>query len=180
MVEESTSADIVETAHRANEAMNRGDLDSALSSFGPDSVWDDSALALGTHEGLAAIRQHCEDWIDSYEEFEKVIEQYLDLGNGIGFGVYLQKGRPVGSTGYVQLRYASVVLWVEGEIERTTMYTDVDEPARPPNGSPSRGARGCRKRTSRSYDRTCFRGRDGIEVEAHSVPVVTVRNGRIN
>ena len=37
------------------------------------------------------------------------------------------KGRPVGSSGYVQLRYASVSEWVDGLIVRATFYLDIDE-----------------------------------------------------
>ena len=49
--EESTTPDLVELTRRTLEAINRGDLDTALSVFGPDSVWDDSAIGLGTHDG---------------------------------------------------------------------------------------------------------------------------------
>jgi hypothetical protein len=41
--------------------------------------------------------------------------------------VALQKCRPVGSIGYVQLRYATVVVWAKGLIERVTLYNDPDE-----------------------------------------------------
>ena len=51
----------------------------------------------------------------------------LDLGSGVGFGVVMLKGRPVGSSGYVQLRYASVSEWVDGLIVRATFYIDIDE-----------------------------------------------------
>jgi ketosteroid isomerase-like protein len=127
MPEESTTPDLLELARRSVEVVNRGDVDAALSNWGPDSVWDDSAIGLGTHEGLTAIREHGEDWMGSYEEFEIEIEQALDLGNGVTFSVALQKGRPLGSIGHVQLRYATVTAWVEGIIERFTTYLDADE-----------------------------------------------------
>ena len=40
--------------------------------------------------------------------------------------VLLQNGRRVGSTGHLQLRYASVSEWVEGLLARTTNYSDID------------------------------------------------------
>jgi SnoaL-like protein len=98
-----------------------------VSFFAPDAVWDDSAIGLGTREGLAAIREHIEAWIGSYEEFEWVPEERLDLGNGVLFAVSIQKGRPVGSTGYVHQRFATVTVWVAGLIERFTTYPDIDE-----------------------------------------------------
>ena len=126
MSEESTTPDLVELG-RAVEAAFRGDLEPWLCLLRPDCVWDDPALGLGSYEGLAAIREHIEEWIGSYEELENTAEERLDLGNGVTFGVLLQRGRPMGSTGYVQLRYAAVNVWVEGRIERFTTYTDIDE-----------------------------------------------------
>ena len=63
----------------------------------------------------------------AYEEFEFQPEETLDLDNGVIFGVALQKGRPVASIGYVQLRYATVAVWAKGLIERVTLYSDPDE-----------------------------------------------------
>src|SRR5213080_4581579 len=37
------------------------------------------------------------------------------------------KGRPIGSGGEVQLRYAAVTEWVGGMVVRDTNYTDIDE-----------------------------------------------------
>src|SRR5205807_3203422 len=99
MSQESTTPDLVERVRRTLESVNQGDRDTALSVYGPESVWDDSAIGLGTHEGLAAIREHSEDWMGSYEEFEIEIEEALDLGNGVVFAVVRQNARPVGSTG---------------------------------------------------------------------------------
>ena len=50
----------------------------------------------------------------SYEELEIEPEEILDLGNGVILSVVIQKGRPVGSSGHVQLRYAIIGVWVEG------------------------------------------------------------------
>jgi ketosteroid isomerase-like protein len=126
VTEESTTPDLVEL-DRAVEAAFRGDLEPWLSLLRPDCIWDDSAIGLGTHEGLAAIRTHVGDWIGSYEEIDNTLEERLDLGHGVMFGVSVQKGRLVGGTGYVQLRYAAVTVWVEGRIKRFTTYTDIDE-----------------------------------------------------
>jgi hypothetical protein len=45
----------------------------------------------------------------------------------VGLAVYLQRGRPAGSSRFVELRYAGVGLWRDGLIERLKLYTDVDE-----------------------------------------------------
>jgi ketosteroid isomerase-like protein len=139
MPDESTTPGLVELMRRIEDAAKRGDVAMMLSNFGPDSVWDDTAIGLGTHDGLEEIRAHLEDWIGSYEEFEIANEEVLDLGNGVTREVNLQKGRPVGSSGHVQLRYAGVTVWVDGEIERFTTYTDIDA-ARAVAERPRRGA----------------------------------------
>jgi ketosteroid isomerase-like protein len=41
--------------------------------------------------------------------------------------VLVQKGRPVRSSGEVQLRYGTVSVWEDGKIARITNYTDIDE-----------------------------------------------------
>jgi hypothetical protein len=75
----------------------------------PDAVDDMSPVGMGVFEGQAAARGFMEDWWTSYEESEFEAEETLDLGNGVGFRVLVQKGRPVGSSGEVQLRYGQRV-----------------------------------------------------------------------
>jgi ketosteroid isomerase-like protein len=127
MPEGATTPDVVELTRRSVEALNRRDLDTALSAYGPNSVWDNSAFGLGTNDGFAAIRRFVEDWYSSYQELEIEIEENLDLGHGVVLGVFVQKGRPLGSTGHLELRYALVAVFVGGIIERTQGYTDIDE-----------------------------------------------------
>jgi ketosteroid isomerase-like protein len=125
--EESTTPDLAELGHRTLEALNQGDVDAVMGVWGPDPVWDLSPMGLGVYEGQAAIRAFFEDWIGAYEEYEIKAEEILDLGSGITFAVAIQKGRPVGSDGHVQWRYASITQWVEGMAVRVTNYGDIDE-----------------------------------------------------
>jgi ketosteroid isomerase-like protein len=127
MAEESTTPDLVALTHRSYEASSEGDLDAILALLGPDAVWDMSPTGLGVYEGVAAIRRFFEDWQGSYEEFETEAEKVLDLGNGVIFAVVFQKGRLVGSSSSVSLRYAVVTKWARGLVVRTTNYTDIDE-----------------------------------------------------
>jgi ketosteroid isomerase-like protein len=97
-----------------------------MSFYAPDAVLD--SMGMGTSfEGVASIRGFFEDFIDAYEEWEIEPEEILDLGNGIAFGVFLQQGRPVDSSGRVRMRFASATLSAEGVLARQTMYTDIDE-----------------------------------------------------
>ena len=96
-------------------------------SSGRDAALDTSPVGMGVFEGREAIRGFYEDWFGSYEDFEQVIEEACDLGCDVGLAVYLQRGRPAGSSRFVELRYAGVGIWRDGLIERLKLYTDVDE-----------------------------------------------------
>ena len=125
--EESTTPDLVELQKGLTEAANRRDLDAMMAFFAPDAVYDMSPIGMGVFEGRAAARGFIEDWWGSYEQYEFEAKETLDLGNGVGFRVLIQKGRPVGSSGEVQLRYAAVGVWEGGKIVRMTNYNDIDE-----------------------------------------------------
>jgi ketosteroid isomerase-like protein len=127
MPEESATPDLVELVRGSIDSFARRDLDATMSVYGPASVWDTSPAGMGTFEGLAAIRGFFEDWISAYEEFEIDAEEILDLGNGVTFAVFNQRGRPVGSSGEVRVRSASVAVWAEGLLVRVTNYPDIDE-----------------------------------------------------
>jgi ketosteroid isomerase-like protein len=127
MSEESTTPDVVKLTRRSFEAGNRGDVDAAMSFYGPDSIWDLSAIGLGTYEGLAAIRKFFEDWIGAYDEFEIEAEQILDIGDGAVLFTARQSGCPIGSAHRVELRYAGFTVWADGVAARVANYGDIDE-----------------------------------------------------
>jgi len=126
MSEESTTPDLVGLVRRFNEAASRLDFEAMVSFYAPDAVWEGSSSGM-TFEGRTAIRGFWEDVTAAYEEFESRSEEILDLGKGVTFGVVRASGRPVGSTGRVGLRVATVQVWEEGLIVRATTYDDPDE-----------------------------------------------------
>jgi ketosteroid isomerase-like protein len=126
MPEESTTPDLVELNRRAIEAVSRRDFDEAMARYGPESVWDTSALGLGTYRGVDVIRRTLEEWTAIYEDFEVEIEENLNLGTGVILSVTRQRGR-MGSTGYVEFLYASVTEWTGGLIKQVTPFSDIDE-----------------------------------------------------
>lgn len=127
MSEESTTSDLVELNRRAIESAARRDWDAATSCYGPDSVWDASPLGMGVYRGVVTIRSNMEEWYSFHEETEVEIEENMDLGNGVVFALVRQRARPVGSSAYVEFRYASVTEWTDGVAARVTPYTDIDE-----------------------------------------------------
>jgi ketosteroid isomerase-like protein len=127
MSEQSTTPDLAELNRRAIESGARGDWDAAMGSYGPDSVWDTSPVGMGIYRGVEAIRSNMEEWYGLHEEAEVQIEENVDLGNGVVLAVIRQRARPVGSSAYVEFRFASITEWTERVISRVTPYTDIDE-----------------------------------------------------
>ncbi len=125
--EGSTTPDLVKLARAATAAGSSGDLDTLMSFWALDAVWDLSPVGIGTFEGQAAIRGFVEDWIGSYDDLEIEVQEMLDLGNGVVFVLNRLKGRLAGSTAETQLRQSWVQVWVGALIVRQISYLDIDE-----------------------------------------------------
>jgi ketosteroid isomerase-like protein len=126
MSEESTTPDLVELTRHLYDAANSGDFDALTSFFAPDAVWVTDE-GIGTFDGVVAIRRFVEDWQGSYEQYEAEVNEVLDFGKGVTFAVSVQKGRVVGSSSNVQIRFAAVYTWAEGLIVRMTSYGEIDK-----------------------------------------------------
>jgi hypothetical protein len=124
---ESTTPGLTERMRRFTDTLEHRDFDSALDFFGPDPEWDMSAIGMGTFNGPVAIRGLLEDWTASYDEWEIEFEQPLDFGSGVVLASFLERGRPAGSTGSVQLRYVAVGQWAGDMILRVATYRDIDQ-----------------------------------------------------
>jgi ketosteroid isomerase-like protein len=127
MSEKSTTPGPVELTLRGIEAANRRDFDAVMSFLGPDPVWEAAPWGLGTHEGRTRIHRFFEDWIGGFDEYRIVVEEMLDLGNGVVLAVTQQYGHTAHTRGHMQLRSASVFVWAEGVVTRVTNYPDIDE-----------------------------------------------------
>jgi ketosteroid isomerase-like protein len=129
MPEESTTPDLEELGRQVRDAVNRRDLDAAVAMYAPDAIFETGSAGglIGIFEGRDAIRSVLEDWIEAYGDYEHVAEEFRDLGNSVTLNVQLARGRPIGGSGFVELRFASVSVWRNGLIERVATYTDIDE-----------------------------------------------------
>ena len=95
------------------EAGNRSDLDTAMTFYAPDALWETSPMGLGVYEGAAAIRAFFEDWLAAYEEFEIEPEE-IRRPRQRSRARRDPSGCPSGGQpGRVQVRYAAVAVWVE-------------------------------------------------------------------
>jgi ketosteroid isomerase-like protein len=108
-------------------SVETNEIGDRMSMFAPDSVWDMSRGGLGLIEGREALRAFFEEWRAGYEDYEQEAEEIRDLGNGVAFAVFVQRGRPGGSTGWIEFRDARVLLCADGLIERVTTFLDIDE-----------------------------------------------------
>jgi ketosteroid isomerase-like protein len=126
MAEESTTPDLGGFWRRLVDAMNAGDADAVMDFYAPDAV-NDMPETFGTFEGRAAIRALFDDWLGPYDEFRVEVEAIRDLDNGVTFVVVVLRGRPRDSTGWVQFRFGTVFTVVDGLIERSTAYADIDK-----------------------------------------------------
>ena len=124
MSEESKTPDMAELVRTAFDALNRRDFEALEKFYAADAVMTQSAAG-ASFEGAAAIRRFAEDFIATFEEYEVELEEILDLGNGVCFSVYVQRGRPAASSGLLQMRVANIVLLADGMVVRQLMDTDI-------------------------------------------------------
>jgi ketosteroid isomerase-like protein len=127
MSKESTTPDPEGKLRRHIEAANRCDFDAALAIFSKGAVWDRSPVGQEVIEGRDAIRDFIEDWNAVFEDYVLGLEEFHDVGNGVTFGLFSQRGRPRAGSGLVEEPYAAVVAWMDGLIVRVTVYPDIDE-----------------------------------------------------
>ena len=123
MSEESAAPDLVELVRKQFEALNRGDLDGAMSSVAEDAVLDGRADLI---EGRAAIRGFLDEWFKAYDELDYELEEVSHLSGEVVLAVVAQDGRLVGSDGHIRQREGWVYLFAGGWITRLTT-SEVEE-----------------------------------------------------
>ena len=118
--------DLVELTRAFSEAAA---IDTTMSFYREDSVYDMSRMGMGVFEGPAAIRGFLEDWDNQYEEYEDEVVDLVQCGGGVVFLAVRQNARPSGTPEHVRLRdvYGYVMVWAGTKIARITPYTDAKE-----------------------------------------------------
>jgi ketosteroid isomerase-like protein len=105
------------------------DVETTMSFYAPDAVWDGSPLGFEIYEGHEAIRQSLEEWTEIFEGHEEVDLEMLDLGNGVVFTATRLSGHQRSASGAdrIQGLYGYVIVWTKDKISRMTVYPDIDE-----------------------------------------------------
>jgi ketosteroid isomerase-like protein len=117
----------VEIVRRAIDAYTRQDYDGMETFYAPDYVFDATHRGFGVFEGRTLARKVGEAWVRTFDEFEMDVREVSDLGGGIVFTLQLTRGRPSGTTSYVEGWEAFVMVLEDGVIVRNTNYSDIDE-----------------------------------------------------
>jgi ketosteroid isomerase-like protein len=115
----------VEIVRRVFDAVNRGDWDTVLAAYSPDTVWDDRDLRPegAVHRGIDAMREEMRSWFGTWSDYSQEIEQVFDAGEKVVV-VVRESGTGKGSGAFMDQRVGVVITLREGLIERTTLYRE--------------------------------------------------------
>jgi len=122
----ATTPDLADLLRRLVDIVNRRAWGELADVFARDGVLDLSDLGLGAYQG-DAIPAFGEDWVGAYDKYEMVMDEVLELDNGVIFTVNTQVARPTGSSGDVRLHDAYVFICEDSRIVRWTAYQNIDQ-----------------------------------------------------
>jgi ketosteroid isomerase-like protein len=117
----------LDTVRGSYEALNRGDVQSALEALDPEAVWRDSPELPGGGEfrGRESLERFLEDFLAEWRDFHQQIEETLVAGERLGLVIRLTAvGRSSGIG--VDTRYAHVWTMRGGRGVRVDAYRDPD------------------------------------------------------
>jgi ketosteroid isomerase-like protein len=93
--------------------------------FARDALWE--AIGERTFKGREAIVDFVGDYWSTWDDHHHYVEESVDLGDGVIWGIIREHGRIKGSDTYIEARWAFVSLLIEGRCVRFAGYTDLDE-----------------------------------------------------
>jgi ketosteroid isomerase-like protein len=115
----------LDTVRGSYEALNRGDVQSALEALDPEAVWRDSPELPGGGEfrGRESLERFLEDFLAEWRNFHQQIEKTVVAGERVGLVIRLTAvGRSSGIG--VDTRYAHVWTMRGGRGVRVDAYRD--------------------------------------------------------
>src|SRR4051812_40613090 len=117
------SRENVETAKRANAALNRGDFDGLVEVFAPDAVLEDLQNAPDQPmlaQGVEAIRANLTLWASAFDELNADIEEYIETPNGVLCGAHW-KGQGKASGISIDTHQFDLYEFREGKVVRAIL-----------------------------------------------------------
>jgi ketosteroid isomerase-like protein len=95
----------------------------------PDLVWDVSRLGWPDQQiyfGPEGANQFNADWADAWDDWELEPEEYIDVGERVVV-IVNQRGRSKATGIPVDMRFAQVWSFRDGQAVKMQMYSSVDE-----------------------------------------------------
>jgi ketosteroid isomerase-like protein len=118
------SEENVQIVRRAYEAFDRGDLEAILDDVHPEVVsWAHPRGSEGRYEGRDGVIQFITDWIESFDEFTLVPEDFRDAGDKVVVRT-LQRARGKGSGVPVEGHFWLVHHMRDGKAFQIDLYDD--------------------------------------------------------
>ena len=122
------AADPRELVLSSYEALNRGDVESAMRALAEDAEWHESEVLpdTGVYSGRDAIRRFLAGFLSSWERFHQTVEEAHQAGDRVVVVIHLQAtGRE--SAAEVDARYAHVWTISDGLGTRVDAFYDPAE-----------------------------------------------------
>jgi ketosteroid isomerase-like protein len=94
-----------------------------------DLVWDVSKLGWPdqqVYSGPEGANQFMAEWADAWDDWQLEVEDYIDAGERV-VAIVNQRGRSKATGIPVEMRFAQVWTFREGQAIRMQMYASVDE-----------------------------------------------------
>ena len=117
----------VHAVKQSYEALNRGEISTALEALHPDAEWHESSALpdTGSFHGREAIETFLVDYLESWDEFRQDPDDFVTAGNKVAVLLHLTaRGKASGAT--VDQRYAHVWTMRGGVGVRVDAYYDRD------------------------------------------------------
>jgi ketosteroid isomerase-like protein len=124
------SEENVEIVRTSAAAFNRGDLDAWLEYWTDDIDYRAIEGAPDDHgpiQGKDALRDHFQDWRDTFDDFRQEPVEKIDAGDDKVIAVFRISGRAKLSGVETDLTYAALYTFRDGKIERGREYWTRDE-----------------------------------------------------
>ena len=115
----------VEIVRRSYEAFMRGDPETALSAYSPDTEWDDTRFRPEgkIHRGRDELAELVRTWVGTWRDYSFKLERIVDAGDRVVL-IYEEQGTGKGSGLEITTQVGSVITVEGGEITRTVVYSD--------------------------------------------------------